>query len=224
MLVTAAEFDALLQNNSLRITMIGMSNVGKTKRAKSLVADSALNFLWVCCDDLVEAKLKPFLEGKGFKGVDGVAAWMGQPYEQRYPETQSLFLKFEEEVMAEIDYQGSKNIIIDTTGSVIYLSAKALRQLRGSALIVYLEASEDIKKFLFERYMSNPKPVVWGGSFSKKAGESDMEALKRCYPQLLEFRAAKYAELADLTIPYLALRDTSGKQFLDEVRKRLPSS
>ncbi len=224
MLITATEFDTLLKNNRLRIAVVGMSNVGKTRRAKGLVADSGLNFSWLCCDDLVEAKLKPFLEGKGFKGVDGVAAWMGQPYEQRYPETQSLFLKFEGETMAEIDYSGSKNVIIDTTGSVIYLSAKALRQLRGSSLIVYLEASEEIKKLLFERYMSNPKPVVWGGSFSKTASESGIDALKRCYPKLLEFRAAKYAELADVTIPYLVLRETSGKQFLDEVRKRLPSS
>ena len=223
MIITSAEFDELLKNNALRISLIGMSNVGKTRMAKSLVADPSLNFLWLNGDDLVEAKLQPYLEGKGFKGVNGVAAWMGQPYEQRYPETQRLFLKFEEEAMAEIDYSVPKNFIIDTTGSVIYLSQKALQQLKQKTLIVYLEATEDIRKLLFERYMSNPKPVVWGSSFNQKKGESDLDALKRCYPQLLEYRAVRYKLLADITIPYLVLRDTSGRQFLEEVRKRLSS-
>ncbi len=221
MKLTKAEFEKLLSTSSLRLSVVGMSNVGKTRRAKSLVADQGLNFLWLNCDDLVEAKLQPYLEGKGFKGVNGVAAWMGQPYEQRYPETQHLFLKFEEEAMAEIDYAVNKNVVVDTTGSVIYLSSPALRRLRDSTLMVYLEATEDIRKLLFERYISNPKPVVWGGSFNRQPGESDMAALKRCYPQLLEFRAARYAELADITLSHSVLRDTTGKQFLDEIRKRL---
>lgn len=222
MKLSVAEFDKLLNSNKLRLAVVGMSNVGKTRRAKSLVADKALGFAWVCCDDLVEAKLKPFLEGKGFSGVDGVAAWMGQPYEARYPETQRLFLKFEEEAMNEVDYSVHKSLLIDTTGSVIYLSASALQRLKEKTLIIYLEATEGIRKLLFERYISNPKPVVWGGSFSRNNVETEMEALKRCYPQLLEYRAARYKQLADIVIPHNVLRDTSGRQFLGEVRKRLP--
>ena len=221
--VSKGDFDRLLSSGKLHVSLIGMSNVGKTRRAKSLAADPSLNFIWVCGDDLVEAKLKPFLEGEGFKGVDGVAAWMGQPYEARYPETQQLFLKFEESAMAEIDFSIDKNIVVDTTGSVIYLSQRVLGKLKKETLIVYLEATDDIKKLLFERYISNPKPVIWGGSFSRSNGETELEALKRCYPQLLEYRAARYKQLADITIPYNVLRDTSGKQFLEEVRKRLSS-
>ncbi|MBI2581061.1 hypothetical protein HYV85_04645 [Candidatus Woesearchaeota archaeon] len=215
-------FEELLGSNKLRISVIGMSNVGKTRRAKSLVADNSLNFSWACVDDLIEAKLKPWLEGKGFRGVNGVAAWMGQPYAPQYPETQRLFLQFEESAMAEIDFSIDKNIVVDTTGSVIYLPQHVLQRLKENTLIIYLEAAEDVKKLLFERYISNPKPVIWGGSFSRNNGETGMEALKRCYPQLLEYRAARYKQLADITIPHRVLRDTSGRQFLDEVRKRLP--
>lgn len=221
MKISAAGFDGLLQGRRLRISIIGMSNVGKTRRAKSLVADPSLNFSWICCDDLVEAKLKPFLEEKGFMGVDGVAAWMGQPYEARYPETQRLFLQFEESVMAEIDFSIGRNIVVDTTGSVIYLPQHVLQRLKENTFVIYLEATEDVKKLLFERYMSNPKPVVWGSSFNQEKGESGLDALKRCYPQLLEYRAARYKQLADITIPHNVLRDTSEQQFLDEVRKRL---
>lgn len=221
MKLSEQEFDKRFSEGRLRLSVIGMSNVGKTRRAKSLVADQSLNFGWICCDDLVEAKLKPFLEGKGFKGVDGVAAWMGQPYEKRYPETQRLFLEFEEEAITEIDFSIDRNLLIDTTGSVIYLPQLALQRLRENSIIVYLEATDDIRKLLFDRYISNPKPVVWGLSFNKQAGETDMDALKRCYPKLLDYRASKYSELADITIPHHVLRDTTGRQFLDEVRKRL---
>lgn len=221
MLIASAEFDGLFKSNRLRISVIGMSNVGKTRRAKSLVADSSLDFLWLHCDDLVEAKLKPYLEGKGFHGVDGVAAWMGQPYEPRYPETQKLFLKFEEEAMNGIDYLIPGNLLVDTTGSVIYLSQKVLHRLKKETIVIYLEATDDVRKLLFDRYISNPKPVVWGGSFNRNPGESDMDALGRCYPRLLDYRAAHYSQLADITIPHFVLRDTSGRQFLAEVRKRL---
>ncbi len=219
----AAKFDELFKSSQLRFSVIGMSNVGKTRRAKSLVDEPSLNFSHVCCDDLVEAKLRPWLDGKGFRGVNGVAEWMGQPYDARYAETQQLFLKFEEEAMLGIDYSAKKNILVDTTGSVIYLSDNALRQLKENTIVIYLEATEDVKRLLFERYISNPKPVVWGGSFNCRSGEPGLDALKRCYPQLLEYRASRYSLLADITIPHPVLRDTSGRQFLDEVRKRLPS-
>ncbi len=221
MKLSTAKFDEFLNSNQLRISVIGMSNVGKTRRAKSLVADPSLNFLWLNCDDLVEAKLQPYLEGKGFRGVNGVAAWMGQPYEARYPETQKLFLQFEESAMAEIDFSVGKNIVVDTTGSVIYLPQHVLQRLKENTIIIYLEATDDVKKLLFERYISNPKPVVWGGSFNRKENETDLEALKRCYPQLLEYRAARYRQLADITVPHNVLRNTTGQQFLEEVRKRL---
>ncbi len=221
MKLSQQEFDKQFNSGRLRLCVIGMSNVGKTRRAKSLMADQSLNFLWLNGDDLVEARLKPYLEGKGFRGVDGVAAWMGQPYEPRYPETQALFLKFEEEAMNSIDYTAQKNILVDTTGSVIYLPKPVLDRLKEETIIIYLEATDEIRKLLFDRYISNPKPVVWGSSFNKLHGESDLDALKRCYPKLLEFRSQKYSQLADIIIPHHVLRDTTGRQFLDEVRKRL---
>ena len=123
--------------------------------------------------------------------------------------------------MTEIDYSVDKNLLIDTTGSVIYLPHPVLQRLRENTLIIYLEATDDIRKLLFERYITNPKPVVWGSSFNKNTGESDLDALKRCYPQLLEFRATRYRELADVVIPCSALQNATGGQFLAELRSRL---
>lgn len=67
--------------------------------------------------------------------------------------------------------------------------------------------------------MTDPKPVVWGQSFNKKEGESDHDALVRCYPELLEFRARRYANLADITLPYDIARapQSSGEDFLNAI-------
>jgi len=218
--LSKAGFDQRLVNHMLFLSLVGMSNVGKSFISGRLASDHSLNFARACIDDRIEEKLSPFLEGRGFSGIDGVAAWMGQPYDARYPETQQLYLGFEEASMCEVGY-GVGNLVVDTTGSVIYLSQPALGHLREKTLVVYLEATDEIKKGLFERYISNPKPVIWGSSFNLQAGESGIEALKRCYPQLLDYRAAKYRELADVAVPAGALRNATGRQFLSELRSRL---
>lgn len=97
-----------------------------------------------------------------------------------------------------------------------------LDRLKNETLVVYLEATAEVRDALFQKYISNPKPVIWGDSFNMQTGESKPDALKRCYPLLLGFRAEKYAQLADVTIPHKVLWNASGRQFLDEVRGRLP--
>ena len=219
MKLSKEKFDALRTNQGLFIALVGMSNVGKSYIAGRLAAD--LKFAHHCIDDLIEAELNPFLEGKGFKGIDGVAAWMGQPYAEQYHETQHMYLGFEEASMRGIEYLTGQNRVIDTTGSVVYLPEAVLGTLKEKTVVVYLEATAEIKAGLFQRYISNPKPVIWGTSFNRKPGESELEALKRCYPQLLQYRDAEYRKLADVAIPCSVLLNATGKQFLHELRSRL---
>ncbi|MBI2145660.1 hypothetical protein HYU18_05075 [Candidatus Woesearchaeota archaeon] len=219
--LSKAGFDQRLGSHRLFVSLVGMSNVGKSFISVRLAPDHSLNFARACIDDCIEEKLSPFLEGRGFSGIDGVAAWMGQPYDARYPETQQLYLGFEEASMSEVGYGIGRNLVVDTTGSVIYLPQPVLSHLKEKTLVVYLEATDEVRNGLFERYISNPKPVIWGSSFNLQAGESGIEALKRCYPQLLDYRAGKYRELADVAVPGGALRDATGRQFLSELRSRL---
>lgn len=71
--------------------------------------------------------------------------------------------------------------------------------------------------------MTDPKPVVWGKSFDTQEGESDRDALVRCYQKLLEFRGQKYWQLADLTLPYEVARNpvSTAEGFLSGIRSRL---
>ena len=222
MKLSLGKFEELLSSRRLSISLIGMSNVGKSYVARALASDPSLGFTPACIDDLIEEKLGPFLKSKGFTGIDGVAAWMGQPYDPQYPETQQLYLRFEEDSMNGVTRPTGRNLVVDTTGSAIYTPQPVLDRLKNETLVVYLEATDEVKDALFQKYISNPKPVIWGDSFSRKNGETDLDALKRCYPQLLEFRANRYCALADATIPHQVLWKASGRQFLEEVKSRLP--
>ncbi|MBD3202988.1 hypothetical protein GF327_01730, partial [Candidatus Woesearchaeota archaeon] len=64
------------------ISMIGMSNSGKTYWSKKL--EKKYNFQRYTCDDIIRKKLKKILKKQGFSGIKDVSEWMGQPYEKRY--------------------------------------------------------------------------------------------------------------------------------------------
>lgn len=190
------------------ISLIGMSNAGKTYWSKKLEAGGFTRF---SCDDIIEKKLEKELKKLGFSGINDIAKWMGQPYETQYPQTSKKYLEFEKESLEEIIkiLEGKpvhENIVIDTTGSVIYAGNGIMKQLRRLSKIVYLDIPESVKRQMRELYFQNPKPVIWGGSFKKAEDESDIEALKRCYPHLLEYRTNRYKEVAHLKLDYFLIR------------------
>jgi hypothetical protein len=43
---------------------------------------------------------------------------------------------------------------------------------------------------------------LWRGKFSKKSHEKNIEALARCYPELLTYRERLYKRYAHITIAY----------------------
>jgi hypothetical protein len=74
--------------------------------------------------------------------------------------------------------------------------------------IVYLAASAAEQKLLIERYLNDPKPVLWRGAFQPKKGEKPRETVARCYPMLIAARRQSYEALAHCTTPVAELRDT----------------
>ncbi len=212
MKLTHEQFDQLKKNDKLVIALVGMSGMGKTYRAGQL---ATLGFQHRNCDDAIEKRLTSLPS----VGIHGVAEWMGQPYTERHRARSAEYLALEEGVVRSFLDTHDGNTVIDTTGSVVYIPDATQRLLREHALVVYLEANQEVRDQLFHVYMTDPKPVVWGASFNKKTGESDHDALVRCYPQLLEFRASRYAALADVTLPYAVARNatSSGDEFLKAI-------
>lgn len=212
-----------IHNAALRLALIGMSGAGKSFWAKRL-ADAG--YLATSCDELIEQKLASRLASGGFSGINGVAAWMGWPNTPTYAEREALYLNEEifalGEVLSDLERSPEKSLVLDTTGSVIYAGNHLLLRLRRLMTVVYLAASAPEQQLLVERYLADPKPVLWRGAFLPKPGESPRETVARCYPALVASRRQSYEALAHVTLPVSALHDSSldADGFLAEIRSQ----
>ena len=214
----------LNRKNGIHIALIGMSGSGKSHWSMKL---EEVGFKRFCCDDMITARL-----GHELKRADGsimdLAEWMGFPYEPGYPIHEARYLSCEIEVMREIiHYIESKenspgeNIVIDTTGSVIYTGEAVLGQLRQLTTILYLNSPPEVHAQMLRNYVSNPRPVLWRQFFNILPGEIHKKSLARCYPLLLSDRISQYRRLAHVTLDcYWPNEDNFGlEDLLEKIRK-----
>jgi shikimate kinase len=211
----------------LRLALIGMSGAGKTFWTRR-IAETAVPA--ISCDDVIEEKLAPQLKAGGFVGLNGVAAWMGWPDSASYSEREAEYLQEEisalDESLHQLERDPQKSLVLDTTGSVIYTGNHLLMRLRKLMTVVYLAASKAEQQLLIERYLGDPKPVLWRGAFVPKAGEIPRETVARCYPHLMAARRQSYAALAHVTLPVAELRELppSAEAFLALLQRRADDS
>ena len=208
----------------MRISLIGMAGSGKSYWSKKLAQHGFRRF---CCDDLIAAKLSNSLvRSDGTKMEMG--KWMGFPYERHYTKRESTYLTYETEVLIEIlGYLAShknthgENIVVDTTGSIIYTGEEVLQRLGRYTTVIHLLTPPEVQDKLLNAYISKPHPMIWKDSFSQKPGETNQEALARCYPQLLPARERLYARYADVEIDYYRRNETgfSVTDFLRAVKE-----
>lgn len=198
----------------LVISLIGMSGSGKTYWSKKLEEQGFERF---GCDDIIEAELDMVTKD--------VARWMGQPFDPQYSKTCQRYLDLEREavnqVLARIEKSGGRgNIVIDTTGSVIYLEEAILGKLANMTRVVYLDTPEAIREEKYQQYLADPRPVIWSDSFFQAEGETNMAALARCYPDLLAYRSVRYAEIADVTLSFETLHNPgfTTDQFIQTIK------
>ena len=194
----------------LRLALIGMSGAGKTFWSRLL---ASAGHPAVSCDDKIEERLASRLRAGGYSGINGVAAWMGWPDSPTYAERESQYLSDEiavlEEVLANLSRVPEKSLVLDTTGSVIYTGNHHLMRLRKLMTVVHLAASPQEQQLLIERYLNDPKPVLWRGAFQPRDGETPRQTVARCYPNLIAARRQSYAALAHCTIEVAQLRELS---------------
>lgn len=207
----------------MRFSLIGMSGSGKSYWSKKLGEKGFKRF---GCDDLIEEQLGDELKVLGYLGTQDVAKWMGQPFDPQYLYTSKKYLEYEQKVVNQIlavleQSKLEENIIIDTTGSVIYLADDILNKLTALTKVIYLNTPESVQQKMYNLYLKDPKPVIWGESFVKTCKESNMEALGRCYSKLLATRTKKYQQLADITMDYDLLHsaDFTEENFLNLILK-----
>jgi len=209
----------IIREKPLRLALIGMSGAGKTFWAKKLAESGVPAYF---CDDQIEQRLARRLAPGGYSGINGVAAWMGWPDSAKYADRETHYLAEEiatlDEILGELERVAGKSLVLDTTGSVIYTGNHVLLRLRRQMTILYLAASAAEQQLLIERYLNDPKPVLWRGAFLPKGGEAPRETVARCYPVLIEARRRSYEALAHCTLQVADLRATAQDAPLDAAR------
>jgi shikimate kinase len=208
----------------MNLSLIGMSGSGKSHWSNVL---AELGFVRFCCDELIADKLAPELIRSDGTALD-LGEWMGFPYEPRYKERESRYLACEIEVIREIlSYLSASDlgqkVVVDTTGSVIYTGKDMLERLKSASTVVHLATPPEVKERMLRVYLDQPRPVLWRDMFSKKHGETNEEALARCYPQLLFSRQRLYEQYAEVTIDYFVRNqeDFGVKDFLREIQSQI---
>lgn len=208
----------------MRISLIGMSGSGKSDWSAKL---SVYGFRRICCDELIAARLSQELE-RPDGTTRGLGEWMGFPYERNYQDREAQYLAWEMRVVAEIvgllESNGNdpgENVVVDTTGSIIYAGDRIISALRGLTTMVYFPVPSEVQAQMLKQYMATPRPVLWRGLFRKSPGETNEQALARCYPDLLRSRETLYQRYADVSINYYK-RNQEGfgvEEFLREIRR-----
>jgi shikimate kinase len=191
-----------------RLALVGMSGSGKTSWARKL---AAAGWKAVSCDDLIEKRLAPRLAAGGYAGIHGVAAWMGWPDSSTYAEREAEYLAEEiavvDQYLTDLEsHSGGTPMVLDTTGSVIYAQNNILMRLRRQMTVVHLASTEQDQQLLVSRFLNDPKPVLWRGTFHVKDQESPRETVARCYPLLIASRRKSYETLAHCSVPVAELR------------------
>ena len=185
------------------LSLIGMSGIGKSYWAGQLAKHGFVRF---DCDGLIAQHLGIVADESEYT-VEALGAWIGLPNESRYQKLIDDYLSCEVMVMREVlaaveKLPAGTNIVVDTTGSVIYTGREILSRLRHQTHLVYLTTTPNIHDQLLQTYLAAPRPLVWQGLFQQMAGETLDQAYRRSYPNLLAFRHQQYQQLCHFALPY----------------------
>ena len=223
MKLTKYQFELELSNPAKRkfnLVIFGMSGSGKTHWSRLL--SHKYGYTHLEFDELIGKSSQLAGLIKDFSGRDTaekLGNYFGMPWSKGFEAKEKIYLNLEKKFMSGSQPMGS---ILDLTGSCIYHPTE-MEAIKATGLAIYLETSPQKQKEMLEIFLSNPKPVCWRGVFQMKAGESNEDALARCYLSLLAHRAELYPRFADVTIPYAVHRNLEkADSFAEEIKKLLP--
>jgi shikimate kinase len=193
----------------MKLSLIAMSGSGKSYWSAKL---AECGFRHFDCDGMIAAKLDTVLK-RTDGTIQSLGEWMGFPYQSGYQQREIRYLECEKKVLRQIFEAIEKgpadpdlNIVVDTTGSVIYTGKALLDHLRHLTTVVYLETDFEVKDRMLLSYRTDPRPVLWQGQFVRNPDENNQAALARCYAVLLAQRERLYKRYAHVSIPYAQYR------------------
>lgn len=200
----------------MNVVLIGFSGVGKSYWSSKLANE--LGYVRVCCDDRIEQRLTDRLP-KGCSGIEGVAHWMGYPYEVDYSVRENQYLQYEQEVVEELlrdtNRISEENYVFDTTGSVIHCAPEVQERLCELGLVVYLKADTETRAHLLQSFLIEPKPLIWGDVYEfvrRKSGDNvpPQTLLQEAFVELVDSREKQYERLAEVVIDVAEVKSQCG--------------
>lgn len=209
MKLSRSEFNKRYAEGTLRVALVGMSNIGKSYSGLRLAAD--FDFSLIEVDKFIWEEL-------GEESLTDFAAWQGQPYSDGYDDREAQSMKIEARATLQSMETRARNPLLDTTGSVIYAGEEVLETLQRDWFVVYIEAVEEHLERLKSQYFEQPKPLAWAGHFRMIEGLDETASLLACYPDLLKSRAEQYSAIADRTIGSDAILTPDTEVLFDLIR------
>jgi len=179
-----------------------MSGIGKSYWSKKLEEHGFIRF---GSDDLITDYLAHQIGYDDPRQFD-MHTWVGYPDEKTYDERALQYLQAEEFVLNNIfkfitNANPNEKIVIDSTGSVIYMKDSILKKLTQLTKIIYLDITPQDYEKMLHYYLNNPVAIIWNGFYQPNDSETRQETFERCYPRLIKSREAGYRNLAHTVIP-----------------------
>lgn len=195
-----------LDNPNKRVTLLGMSGVGKTRLASILRNDNWFHYSVdyrigtryldepILDNIKMQAMQVPFLRtllmrdsiyisnNVTFENLDPLSTFLGKlgnpdlgglPLDE-FQRRQALHLNAEIAAMRDVEtfiskaesIYGYPHFLNDVSGSMCELDdSEIFKSVAEKSLMIYIEASEDDKKFLIDRAQSSPKPLYYREDF-----------------------------------------------------------
>jgi shikimate kinase len=185
-----------------------MSGIGKSYWSRQL---RAVGFAYFGCDSIINEKLSKEIKPP-IENFEDLNRWFGSPAEDTYERCSARYLAIEslvlEEIIAVLSADktiAQKDVVIDTSGSAVYVNPVIWDQFRQQVRVVHLRMPEDPSSLL-ENFLKDPRPLIWNGLFQPKPGESITETYRRCYPLLLQQREQLYERYSAIQLAYCSHR------------------
>src|SRR5690606_8440873 len=141
------EFDTHIQNGTFRLAFVGMSNAGKSYRSR--VLQNECGFFWYQVDAAIQKEL-------GFSEMSEISEWIGYPGSDGFEERERAYLEAEARStkLSHLDTEG-RNLVFDTTGSVIYLQEEVHAWLRNECLVINIDVGTDAVPRMTEKFFED---------------------------------------------------------------------
>jgi shikimate kinase len=178
------------------LVLVGMSGVGKSFHAAAL---ARRGFVHHDIDADIAGRVPELATPlPGERPVETVGRWMGMPWTESHFEREEAYLALEADLTAVALERAAEpgEHVIDTTGSAVHLPDPLKSRIHALSVVVYLDAGPHAERALLDRYLREPKPVIWGQAWAPRPDETPEATLARCYPELLSRRDRLYRALA----------------------------